>query len=81
MHQSGVVISGVTSGTDAFERGLAPGDVILRTQHAEVSTPDEVQAAIDAARTAHNSFVLLLVQSTGGQNDGPKWQALRVKQR
>ena len=80
MHQSGVLISGVTSGTDAYQRGLAPGDVILRTQHAEVSTPEEVQAAIDAARTANNPFVLFLVQSTDGQSDAPKWRALRVKQ-
>ena len=80
MHQSGVVISGVTSGTDAYERGLDPGDVILRTQRAEVSTPEEVQAAIDAARTANNPFVLLLVQSTDSQSDAPKWRTLRVKQ-
>jgi len=79
MHQSGVLINGVASGTDAFERGLVPGDVILRMQDKDVASPEEVQAAVDAARAQHRPFVLALVlPKTEQTTPGPRWMALRV---
>jgi serine protease Do len=79
MHQAGVVIDGVAAGTDAFERGLVPGDVILRMQDKDVASPQEVQAAVDAARAQHRPFVLALVlPKTEQPTPGPRWMALRV---
>ena len=79
MEQSGVLVDGVAAGTDAFDHGLMPGDVILRVQDQVVATPDQVQAGIDAARAQHKAFVLMLVQpKTTQENPGPRWMALRV---
>ena len=78
MQQAGVLVGGVVAGTDAFDRGLAPGDVILRTQDSDVGSPQEVQAAIDAARAGHKPFIMVLVQPKTPQNADPHWMALRV---
>ena len=78
MQQAGVLIDGVTAGTDAFDRGLVPGDVILRVQDADVQSPQQVQAAIDAARAQHKEFVLALVVPKKQQTPGPRWMALRI---
>jgi serine protease Do len=79
MQQAGVLVDGVASGTDAFDHGLMPGDVILRVQNQDVATPEQVQAAVDAARAQHKVFILVLVQpKTTEQNPGPRWMALRV---
>src|SRR5262249_28966186 len=48
--QKGVVVAGVVAGTDAFDRSVRPGDVILRVQDSSVETPQAVQAAVDVAR-------------------------------
>ena len=78
MQQAGVLIDGVAAGTDAFDRGLVPGDVILRVQDTKVASPQEVQAAVDAARTQHKVFVMALVLPKVEENPGPIWIALRV---
>lgn len=78
--RGGVMIDGVTPGVDAFDRGLQAGDVILRMQDAEVASPQEVQAAIEAARSAHNTFVMALVLSPKDQLTGPRWLALKVSE-
>jgi serine protease Do len=78
MQQAGVLIDGVTAGTDAFDRGLAPGDVILRVQGTDVHSPQDEQAAVDAARAQHKAFVLALVLSKAEQDPIPRWMALKV---
>jgi S1-C subfamily serine protease len=78
MQQAGVLVDGVAAGTDAFDRGLAPGDVILRVEDTDVGSPKEVQAAVDAARTQHKAFVLALVLAKVQQSPGPRWMAFRV---
>ena len=79
MQQAGVLIDGVAAGTDAFDRGLVLGDVILRVQDTDVRSPQQVQAAIDVARAQHKAFVLALVLPKKAQNPGPRWMALRVR--
>ena len=76
--RGGVLVDEVTPGTDAFDRGLQAGDVILRVQGADVGSPHEVQATIDAARAAHKPFVLMLVLSQAEQLSGPHWVTLRI---
>jgi serine protease Do len=78
MGQNGVLIDGVTAGTDAFDRGLVPGDVILRVQGTDVGEPQQIQAAIDTARSQHKTFILALVLPKVQQIPGPRWTVLRV---
>ena len=79
MQQSGVLIDGVAADTDAFDRGLVPGDVILRVQDADAESPEQVQAAIGAARGQRKAFILVLVlPKAQQQNPGPRWRALKV---
>jgi serine protease Do len=78
MHQTGVLIDGVAAGTDAFDRGLAPGDVVLRVQDTDVHSPQEVQAAVDAARAQHKPFIAALVLPKEEESRGPRWMALRA---
>jgi serine protease Do len=78
MEQTGVLVDGVAFGTDAFDRGLQPGDVILRVQDTDVSSPQQVQAAVDAARSQHKEFILTLVLPKEQQSLGPRWVALRI---
>ncbi len=60
--QSGVLVTGVAANTDAAERGLVAGDVILQVQEHPVGTPAEVQQQLEAARAAKRAMVLVLVQ-------------------
>lgn len=76
--QTGVVITGVASNTDAADRGLAPGDVILRVQDAAVNSTADVQSRLDAARDEKRSFALLLVLPKVKTRPGAKWVPLRV---
>jgi serine protease Do len=78
LQRGGVLVDGVIAGTDAFDRGLQPGDVILRVQGAEVGSPPEVQAAFAAARARDKGFVMALVLSKADQFSGPRWIALAV---
>jgi serine protease Do len=77
--QTGVVIDGITAGTDAATRGISPGDVILRVQGEQAQTPQQVQATIDAARAQHRPYVAALVLRKA-QDTGPIWIPLRVSQ-
>ncbi len=79
----GVVINGISAGTDAAARGLSPGDLIMYVQAEQVQTPQQVQAAIDAARARHRPYVAALVLKTAQNtsdpvSSDPVWIALRV---
>jgi serine protease Do len=76
--QAGVLVAGVAAGTDAFDRGLAPGDVILRMQGSDVRSPQEEQTAVDTARAQNKAFILALVLPKAEQNPIPRWMALKV---
>ncbi|HEU5482095.1 MAG TPA: Do family serine endopeptidase [Sphingomicrobium sp.] len=58
----GVVITGISPSSDAAEKGLQRGDVILSVNRQEVTTPAQVIAAVEAARRAGRSSVLFLVK-------------------
>ncbi len=65
--QKGVVVIDVTGDSPAAERGIFPGEVILRAGNDPVSKPAEVEAKISAARAQKEQFVLLLVTGKNGQ--------------
>jgi serine protease Do len=62
----GVVVAQVRPDSVAAERGLKQGDVILRAGGREVAKPQDVQAAVKAARDAGRSSIALQVQREGG---------------
>ena len=64
--QKGVVITDVTQGGVAGERGLKAGDVIVEVQQAEVSSPDDVMRKVEAQRSQDRKSVLLLIQGQDG---------------
>jgi len=59
---SGVVIVNVDPASDAAEKRLQRGDVILSVNRQAVTTPAQVIAAVEAARRAGRSSVLLLIK-------------------
>ncbi len=58
----GVVITSIDPGSDAAEKGLRRGDVIISVNRQAVTTPQQVLSAVDTARRAGRSSVLLLVK-------------------
>ena len=58
----GVIITAVDPNSDAGEEGLQRGDLIVSVNNQQVTTPSQVIAAVDAARKASRSSVLLLVK-------------------
>jgi serine protease Do len=58
----GVIITAVDPASKAAEEGLRPGYLIMSVNRQAVTTPTQVAAAIDAARRAGRTSVLLLVK-------------------
>ena len=59
----GVAISEVTSGSDAAEKGLKAGDIIVEAQGQKVASAADVEAGIKKAKSDGRSAVLLRVKS------------------
>ncbi len=59
---AGVVITAISPSSDAADKGLQRGDVILAVQGQRVTSPAQVIAAVEAARKAGRNSVLLLVK-------------------
>jgi len=64
----GVVITEVTPGSTALERGLKPGDVIVEVQQEAVGNPSDIQKRLEAQRKQNRRSVLLLIQSQDGRH-------------
>ena len=62
----GVVITSVDPSSDAAEKGIRRGDVIMSVNRQPVTAPSQVLAAVDAARRSNRSSVLLLVKRGQG---------------
>ena len=78
LEQAGILITGVAAGTDAAQRGVVTGDVILRIDSKTVSSPGDVKTALDVARADKRDFVVALIQPKVSTKPGPEWVALRV---
>lgn len=72
----GVVITHIESGSDAMQKGLKPGDVILEVNQNQVTTPSSVNSFVENARRSGRSSVLLLVNRSGDV----RFVALRLAQ-
>ena len=62
---SGVAVGNVDESSEAFEKGIRPGDVISEIAQQPVSTPQDVADRFEAAREAGRKSVLLLVRRDG----------------
>jgi serine protease Do len=62
---SGVVITAVDPASDAADKRLQRGDVILSVNRQPVTTPAQVLAAVEAARRAGRTSVLMLIKRGG----------------
>ena len=58
----GVIVTAVDPNSDAGQQGILRGDLIVSVNNQPVTTPAQVIAAVDAARKAGRSSVLLLVK-------------------
>jgi serine protease Do len=58
----GLVVGSVDPNSDAGQKGLQPGDIILSINQTAVPTPEAAAAAVDAARRGGRNTVLLLVR-------------------
>lgn len=67
----GVLVTGVDTDTEAYDRGVAPGDVIVKVLDKAVRSPDEVMTLVNQAR-AKRRVVAILVDGKSGE----RWIAL-----
>ncbi len=64
----GVLITKVSEGTPAAERGLRPGDVIVEIDQEEVTSPAQVAQKVKDARTAgKKKSILVMIERQGEQ--------------
>jgi serine protease Do len=63
---AGAVITKVDPDSDAADKGLQPGDVVLKVNNRAVRSPADVQAGVADAKKGGRSSVLLLVAHTQG---------------
>jgi serine protease Do len=76
--QTGVVVTGVMAGTDAWLRGISVDDVVSRVDDVSVTNAADVQREVDRARALDRRFALFLVRQKDGGPEEPVWKALRI---
>jgi serine protease Do len=64
---NGVLITKVDPDSDAADKGLQTGDVVVTVANRPVHSPQDIKAAIGAAHAQGRSTVLMLVTGSGGQ--------------
>ncbi len=62
----GVLITKVDPDSDAADKGLEPGDVVISVGNKAVRTPQDIQRGVSEAHSAGRKSVLLLVASANG---------------
>ena len=70
----GVTVQDVDQSSEAAEKGIHPGDVILKVSGRDVKSPTDVVDGVNAARKADKSSVLMLLRS----NDQQRFVALSI---
>lgn len=72
---SGVVITNVDLGSDAAQRGIVPGDLVLQVGNKKVTDVGEVQTLLQDAKTSKTPFFMVLILPK--TKPSPEWIALR----
>ena len=65
LERGGVVVVGVAPGSDAEEKGLEPGDLVLEADHNPVRSAKELEERVAAVGEAGRNSVLLLLNRGG----------------
>ncbi|WP_300038165.1 DegQ family serine endoprotease [uncultured Roseobacter sp.] len=71
---SGLAVTEVDEASEAFEKGLRPGDVIVEAGQNKIGTVAELKERVEAAREAGRKSLLLLVRRAGD----PRFVALSL---
>lgn len=61
----GVMVTEVLTDSDAFARGIEPGDVIIQAGQESVANPDDLSGRVDVARGEDRKTLLLLIDRDG----------------
>ena len=62
---NGVLILNVRSDTDASDKGILPGDIILEISQNKVFTPSDVEMRVNEEISSSRDFALLLINRKG----------------
>jgi len=62
----GVLVTRVDPDSDAGDKGIQPGDVVLSVANKPVHSPKDILALIAQARSSGRKTILLLVATQGG---------------
>jgi serine protease Do len=73
---NGVVITRVDPNSDAADKGVQPGDVLVSIANHAVRSPQDVKSGIAAAKAAGRDTVLVLITGQAGQ----RFVALKLNQ-
>ena len=65
LERGGLVVVGVAPDSDAEEKGVQPGDLILEADHRSVTSPKDLEDRIATLSEAGRRSVLLLVNRSG----------------
>ena len=63
----GVIVKSVDPASDAAEKGIQPGDIVVKVSGRDVKKPADVVAGVEEANKAKKSSVLLLLRSDNQQ--------------
>lgn len=66
-NQNGVVVTEIDPNSDAADKGLQPGDVILSVNSAPVTSVGDVEKAVKATEKSGHDVALLLIARQGTQ--------------
>jgi serine protease Do len=72
----GVLVTRVDPNSDAADKGLQPGDVLISVSNRSVHTPQDVQKSVADAHAQGRKSVLVLVAGSGG----PRYVAVDIGQ-
>lgn len=64
---NGVLVTRVDPDSDAADKGIQPGDVVISIGNRPVHTPQDIKAQIDGAQKTGRKSVLVLVDGNSGQ--------------
>lgn len=73
----GLLIDGVLPGSQAAEKGLRPGDVLLEASGRDLNSIADFEAAVEDARARDRRALLVFVTTQGGQR---RYEALEMPQ-
>jgi serine protease Do len=74
-HVNGVLVTRVDPDSDAADKGIEPGDVVVSIANKPMHTPQDIKATVAGAQSQGHKSVLVLVE---GANSGQRFVALKI---